>query len=40
MPKSWLQTIINEVTDDNLELASIFDVSLQAIETRRSKLKI
>jgi len=40
MPKSWLQTIIKEVTDDDLELTNIFDVSLQAIETRRGKLKI
>jgi len=40
MPSSWLKTIIDEVTDDNQELANIFDVSLQAMQTRRGKLKI
>ncbi|MFY4810772.1 ImmA/IrrE family metallo-endopeptidase [Aliarcobacter butzleri] len=40
MPVSWLESIVNEVTDDNQELASIFDVSLQALETRRNKLNI
>lgn len=40
MPSSWLELIVNEITDDNQELASIFDVSLQALETRRNKLKI
>ncbi len=40
MPSSWLELIINEITDDNQELASMFDVSLQAIEVRRKKLRL